>query len=191
MTSLKSLLLLAVYISQAAAMPGNEIEARGCNKVRNAQVITYSGPSYILSADDWAARENATLNNTPWDAPAGVPRITLEPGQLLDFGLTDLTKRDGNRFIGAFAGYGCFQGTFIAGVKNFGCGTGCITITTEALSGIVQQQRHGGDYPTMDVWARGGCQGNRLQHFGVESTSSCTNVNNCSGYLSFIGYYSC
>ncbi|KAJ2968977.1 hypothetical protein NQ176_g8909 [Zarea fungicola] len=202
----KFTLLLATSIHQVTAFPpADGIEARGCNTVQStfdvapnqleipsdAKVITYNGPAYTMSADDWAARENATLNNLPWDAPEGIPRITLKPGQLLDFGDSNITKRDGNRFIGAYGGYNCEQGTFIVGVRNFGCGTGCISIPNEALSGIVQQERHHGHYPTMDVWAGAGCRGNRLQHFGVQTVSSCTNVNNCYGYLSFVGYYGC
>ncbi|KAJ2974366.1 hypothetical protein NQ176_g6096 [Zarea fungicola] len=206
MLSLSKLALLLAVTRHALALPADDIEARGCNKVRSSfdvtpdqpvipadvQVITYDGPTYTMTTDDWAARENATANGLPWDAPAGVPRITLQPGQLLDFGITtDITKRSGNRFIGAFGGYNCPTLTYIVGVKNFGCGTGCISITTSALSGIVQQQYHHNPYPTMDVWAGAGCSGTRLQHFGVQTTSSCTNVNNCSGFSSFIGYYNC
>lgn len=204
MLSLSKLALLLAVTRYATALPADDIEARGRNKVRsafdltqpvipsNAEVITYDGPTYSMTADDWDARENATANGLPWDAPAGVPRITLHPGQLLDFGITnDITKRSGDRFIGAFGGYDCPTLTYITGVKNFGCGTGCITITTSALSGIVQQQHHKLPYPTMDIWGGAGCRGGRLQHFGVDDTLSCTNVNNVIGFSSFIGYYDC
>lgn len=202
----KLALLLAGYISQAAALPSDGIDPRGCkvggtfevpaqepHQLEDLQVVTYDGPTYTMTAEDWAARENATAHNVPWDAPADMPRITVESGQLLDFrnGNESISKRDGDRFIAAFGGYSCVPGTYIAGVKNFGCGTGCITISTEALSAVVQQTRHRNPYPSMDIWTGGGCHGDRLDHFGVEVTSSCSNVRNCHGFLSFIGYYDC
>ncbi|OAQ70954.1 hypothetical protein VFPPC_03337 [Pochonia chlamydosporia 170] len=189
-------LILLLFITGvwavAVTIPSNEVGLDKFPGMESLPVIKYDGPRYELTEEDKAELLHAHSTGGPWKMPAGMPHIELQAGNILDLGVdTNLTKRAGNRVIGAFGGYNCPIETIIASVVNFGCGTGCITVNSNALSGLVIQQIHGNPYPTMDVWASPRCQGDRLQHFGVDDRASCTNVNNCCGFRSFIGYWNC
>jgi hypothetical protein len=186
-------LILWMYIVGvwAVAVPtsSNELGLEEFTGLEEIPVIKYSGPLYKMMKENKASLRHAHATGGQWERPADMPVIELKEGTILDFGVNGtLTKRSRNHVIGAFGGCNCDPGTFIVAVKNFGFDTGCITISSSALSGRVQQQYHGNPYPTMDVWSGGGCQRNVLQHFGVVNTDSCTNVNNFCGYNSFIGY---
>ncbi|KAI2629348.1 hypothetical protein GGS26DRAFT_121975 [Hypomontagnella submonticulosa] len=156
--------------------------------------IKYDGPRFNMTAERKAEILEQRANNASWERPDDMPVIELQPGTHLDFGSdsdSQHEKRRGNRLIAAYGGYNCASETILADVTNFGCGTGCVTVPVTANSGVVLQQYHGNPYPTMDVWRGAGCRGNRLAHFGVVDTRSCTNINDCGGYRSFIGWWNC
>lgn len=191
-----TLLLWACVLGAWAAALDVRASAHNMATRYNATVVKYDGPRYTLSAEENAKRLHAHATNGTWNAPDDMPRIYLEEGKILDMGASDgnssLVKRSGEHYIVAYGGYGCVTGTGLAGVLNFGCGTGCVIIPPgSAYSGLVVQEFHANPYPTMDVWAGATCSGTTLQHFGVVDTESCTNVNNCCGFKSFIGYYGC
>jgi len=152
-------------------------------------VVKYGGPLYKMTPEMLRER---TMNES-WERPMDMPVINVELGTHLVLGATgnsSLEKRWGLHSIEAFPGLGCVENPIIT-AANFGCGTGCITITccTLARSGKVVQEFHGNPYPTMDVWAGQFCFGDRLQHLGVLDLESCTDVN--FGFRSFVGYYDC
>jgi hypothetical protein len=152
--------------------------------------VHYDGPRYEMTKEELEKVQESWRTGADWEKPADMPIIEVEPGTILDFGSnnTALTKRSGDHYIGASSDWNC-GGNLIVQVKNFGCGTGCITMSATALSAAVVQQYHANPYPTMDVWSDFGCTGTK-QHFGVEKTYSCTN-SNTNGYKSFIGWYKC
>jgi hypothetical protein len=178
--------------SIAVAKPSEEWSLETFTETERIPVIKYDGPRYSLTEADKASLQHARATNGTWSKPADMPIIHIQDGTILDLSGNDtITKRRGARYIAAFGGYGCTFGTFIAGVTGFGCGTGCITMSMSALSGVVSQQYSGNPHPDMYVWEGLPCHGHFSQHFGVAGTNTCSNTNDCCGYCSFIGYWDC
>ncbi len=109
-------------------------------------VVQYNGPRYDKMAEMYQER----LKNDSWEPPADFPRITVEPGTILDFGYHNgtysngtLSKRWGDRKVTAYGQVFCPASDELLHIDNFWCGSGCVTITTYGLSGRVWQQYHG------------------------------------------------
>ncbi len=164
--------------------------------VENWPVVRYDGPRFEMTPEMWQDR----LTNASWERPAEMPIIELQAGTILDMGYGDddnnnnntLGKRSGVHWAAAYDEFGCPDGTghSMIVVHSFGCGNHCIVLPREGLSGRIRQQIHANPYPTMDVWENTLCQGTRDQHFGVETTNSCTDSLFC-GFRSFVVYYDC
>ncbi|KAH0557188.1 hypothetical protein GP486_005024, partial [Trichoglossum hirsutum] len=176
----------AASISARSAEP--EAQAAGPPPATGMKVVEFNGPYYQMTAAEITALESSWTTGAAWTMPAGMPVVNVDAGTVLDFANKTHAKRSGQHLIGACAGSNC-GGTLLVQVKDFGCGTGCISMSSTALSGFVFQETHGNPYPTMDVWSGLACTGTR-QHFGVDDTYSCTN-SNTNGFKSFIGWYNC
>lgn len=192
-----TIIALGLFASKAmASCNAVEIPA-GLPPADKAPIVNYDGEAYKLSPAELAALESAIVNGTYFEKPDGMPVIDLQPGTMLDLGVGDtsdastgLDKRSGNRIINIYGGYNCPSFSFIAGVQNFGCGTGCINLGSYGLSAWVAEQYHSNPYPTGLLYEGIGCTG-RQQSVGISGgTNSCTNSNYCS-IQSFIGYYNC
>ncbi|KAI0127607.1 hypothetical protein BJ170DRAFT_626132 [Xylariales sp. AK1849] len=150
-------------------------------------VVSYDGPRYEMIDEDLARVRELWRIGGEWEEQADMPIIEIEAGMILDFGGNyTLSKRSGQNLIAACADSGC--GGTIVQIKDFGCGTGCVTMSSTSWSGLVYREFHAKPYPTMDTWSDIACTGNK-QHFGVEDTSSCTNSD--GRYKSFIGWFNC
>lgn len=184
----KSLLISWICLAGvlAASIPAR---SQGPPDTKGMTVVKYNGPRYNMTEEDLELVRESWRTGGAWEKPEGMPVIEIDVGTILDFGAGDtITKRSGQHLIGAESNSNC-AGTTIVQVKDFGCGTGCITMSSTALSGFVFQEYHANPYPTMDVWSGLACTGTK-QHFGVEDLYSCTN-SNTNGFQSFIGWFNC
>lgn len=188
------LLLAPAAMGMAVNVHTSEVEGHAQHQSTEPNVVTYDGPLYEMTAQDWEKRSEALAGRGTWERPAGMPVITLAPDTNLDLGVrSTLAKRSGNPRIDIFKYGDCQYKAYkaIYHLDNFGCGGACIRLPDGARSAIVAQDKHDKYYPTMDAWETSDCTGKR-QHFGVEKTSSCTNVENTNFPVwSFIAYYKC
>ena len=187
------MVVLSIIVVLAAAMDnfvGGTVEVENLKLPQGVNVVDYDGPLYELTEFDKISLAKALAGNESWTIPEGMPVIDLVLGTILNLGSGNLTKRMGDRVFNIYSSPGCPSGTWIAGVKNFGCGTGCINFNFgPASSGWLYQQVNRRPYPTAQVWDTPGCRG-QTQSMGVRGLASCT-TSNCGGIRSFMAFYGC
>ncbi len=187
MTKLTFGLLLVSFVGALPQVP------KGPGPIENWPVIQYDGPRYEMTPEMFQER----LNNKSWERPADMPIIPVEPGRYWISAITTAqtapsTRDPEHAKLRPFRAPAVLILLKLRRSRILDAGPAALLCTQVQLGRAAMLDSSTTGIPTHhDVWETWGCSGQRLAHFGVIDTGSCTTLPSNKVFRSFIGYWNC